>query len=210
MSLAEGILEWPRPGGVVKPLDDEPPELGTVYVETVTRVREVMEDDRTGGGGVRGVNASSLSASAKGSSSLGMTGGSETTGAGTMEDLSADAVRSAGTGGGGGARLVGVGEPYVTDVRRGRLPEADTERGTPTRVPAPAEPLDEAPIAKAVREVGAMGGDGPSYRRTRGAQTLGMRFQEASILELEKKCEGAPNAPWTGWIRRVETDMAWW
>lgn len=167
-------------------LADEPLELGTVYVETVTRVREVMDDDRTGGGGVRGVNAPSFSASAKGSSSLGMTGGSETTGGGTTECFSADAVRSAGTGGGGGARLVGVGESYVTDVRRERLPEGETERGTPTRVPAPVEPLDETPVAKEVREVGAMGGDGPSYRRTRGAQTLGMRFQEASMLEPEK------------------------
>ena len=33
---------------------EEPLELGTVYVETVTRARELVCDDRTGGGGVRG------------------------------------------------------------------------------------------------------------------------------------------------------------
>ncbi len=130
------------------------------------------------------MKASSFSASAKGSSSLGMTGGIWTTGTGTMECGSADAVRSAGTGGGGGARLVGIGEPYVTDVRRGRLPKLETERGTPTRMLTPVEPVGEAPVAMEVRGVGAMGAD--SYTRARGAQTLGMRFQEASMLEPER------------------------
>ena len=137
-----------------------------------------------------------------------MAAGIETTGTGEMDGVSADAVRSAGTGGGGGARRLGEGPPYETDVLRGRLPEADTDRGTPTRMPSPVEPLGEAPVAREVRGTGATGAE--SYERARGPQTLtlGMRFQDASMLcAVKPRRDEEPNAPWMACMRWVETDM---
>ena len=67
----------------------EEPELGTVYVDTVTRLRELGDGVRSGGGGDRGTSGASSSSlwcslSANGSSSFGMAAGIETTGRGEM------------------------------------------------------------------------------------------------------------------------------
>ena len=208
MSFALGMLfeaMCASPGGALRPVaivpllpvDEFELSDGTVYVDTVTRLREYV-DDGGRGSGVSGAS-SSTNASANGSSMVGIC----TTGA--VDAGSADTVRSTGAGGGGGARRVGVGLEKDRDVRRGRLPEAG-----------------EWPMMLGAADIGAVrlggaaaAGPGPARKgRERGAQTLGMRVKEEAWAGLiargmeGAKQEGAPNAPWMVWMRCEETAMA--
>ena len=209
--VVEVEVEVERPGG-----GGTRAGVGMVYDETETEMR--VELDEAGGNGVRSSSwdaEAEACASANGSSTSGM----GRAGAAARDAWSADAVRSVG-GGGGGARRLDVGmdrdverdtggpqEPADMVVQRGRLRTPSPVLPALPPPPAPA-PAPETEKEDTEREAGVVRAGGASSYVRRGAQTLGMRFQDAWAGLRDMLMErvwawrlGPPNAPWMEWMR---------